>query len=256
MAADCQEETARPSLILVDDHRMFVEMLRDFLASDYDIAGVAHRADELLALLETHTADGLLLDLQLPDRSDLSLIEEVHRRWPAMRILVLTMFSDSPVAEAAFAAGADGFIVKDAGTVELRRAVAETLAGRRYVSPLLPKSSHRVSLDALHPALRRLTLRQQEVLCLLGGGKTDTQIAGELHLAPSTITLHKGNIQRVLGLESQRALVGYAVLLHGCLADRNEATTEAGAVARGESSPGTVLSARGPSTASRRPADA
>lgn len=72
MAADCQEETARPSLILVDDHRMFVEMLLDSLAGGYDIAGVAYRADELLALLETSTADCLVLDLQLPDRSDLS----------------------------------------------------------------------------------------------------------------------------------------------------------------------------------------
>jgi DNA-binding NarL/FixJ family response regulator len=130
--------------------------------------------------------------------------------------------------------------------VELRRALAEVFAGRRYVSPFLAKSSHRVSLDALHPLLHRLTPRQQEVLCLLGGGKTETQIAGRLHLVPSTITFHKGNIQRVLGLKSRRALMGYAVLLHGCFADRNEATTEPGAVARGESSPATVLSANGP----------
>ena len=237
VAADCPEETPKPSLILVDDHRMLLEMLASTLAGDYCIEGVASTAAELLALLETRAADGILLDLQLPDRSDLSLVEEVHRRWPAMRILVLTMFCDRAVAEAAFAAGADGYLVKDSGTAELRRAVADVLAGRRYTSPLLPKSSRRTGLEALHPAIARLTLRQQEVLCLLGGGKRETEVAGQLGLSPSAVTFHKKNIQRVLGLESDRALLGYAVLLHGCLADRNQTTTDTRTVSEGHSGP-------------------
>ena len=240
MAADCQEETARPSLILVDDHRMFVEMLRDSLAGYYDIAGVAHTAEGLLALLETRTADCLVLDLQLPDRSDTSLIADVRRRRPAMRILVLTMFCDRAVAEAAFAAGADGFVPKDADGAELRHAIAEVLAGRRYLSPRLPKSSHGAGLEALHPALARLTPRQQDVLCMLGCGESETEIANRLQVAPSTVTFHKRNIQCVLGLENQRALVGYAVLLNGCLRDRNGAAVAAGSAAQVDCGPATA----------------
>jgi two-component system, NarL family, invasion response regulator UvrY len=103
---------------------MFLQMLRNSLASEFDIVGVAGRADELLALLETCTADCLVLDLQLPDRSDLSLIVDVHYQRPSLPILVLTMFRDRALADAAFAAGADGFLPKDAGLDAIFRAIA------------------------------------------------------------------------------------------------------------------------------------
>lgn len=221
---DSQEQAPRQSLILVDDHRMFVEMLRRWLGQTYDIAGVAYRADELLTLLKTATADGLLLDLQLPDRSDVGLLTAVRRLRPTLRILVLTMFRDRAVAEAALAAGADGFLPKDADAAELARALAEVLAGRHYLSPLVPKSGHRTGLDAVYSALQRLTPRQQEILCRLGDGMAAGEIAEQLNVARSTVTFHKHNIQRILGLETDRALLVYAVLVHECLADcRREA---------------------------------
>ena len=218
----------RASLILVDDHRMFVEMLRQSLDWSYDIAAVAYRADELLALLGTTPADGLLLDLQLPDRSGVGLIAQVRRVRPALRILVLTMFRDRAVAEAAFAAGADGFLPKNAGCDELEAALAAVLAGRRYLSPLVPKTSHRTGLAALHPMLQGLTRRQEEVLTLLAEGVHEGAIARRLGLSTSGVTFHKHNLQRILGLETDRALLGYAMLLHECLAEHRPEHPEAG----------------------------
>lgn len=203
----------RLSLILADDHRMTVEAFSATLGCDYDIAGVAFDGDELLTLVQRCAADCLLLDLILPGRNGLELIPRVRSLQPAMKILVVTMLIDRPLAEAALSTGASGFVPKDAGIAELKLAIGEVLAGRRYVSPRLPKTSHRVSLEARHPALRALTPRQQEIVLLLGEGKSDREIAYALALSPSTITFHKHHLMRVLGFESDGALMKYAILL-------------------------------------------
>ena len=238
----------RRSLILVDDHRMFVETLREHLGRSYDIAGVAYRGDELFRLLRTTAADGLILDLQLPDRCGVELVGEVRRLRPQLRMLVVTMFRDRPVAEAALAAGADGFIPKDASLEELSGALAEVLAGRRYLSPLVPKTGHRVALEARHHALQRLTARQQSILCLLGDGDGEGDIARQLGIAASTVTFHKHNIRRTLGIETDCALLGYAALVHECLLEqltaagdgRGEGAASEGVAARNsEASPPT-----------------
>ena len=218
MTPEAASDTAKPRLILVDDHRMFVEGLRSSLAATYDIVGVAYRGDELLALLKTRSADCLLLDLQLPDCLGLDLIPDVLAQRPEMRILVVTMFLDRTLADAALAAGAHGFIPKDAGRKELKRAIADVLAGERHVSPRVPRTSNRrTSLEALHPALQRLTPHQQTVFRLIGDGKSETEIAHSLGVGSSTITFHKQRIQQTLGLETRATLVRFAVLVRGCL---------------------------------------
>ena len=218
MRPEAASDTARPRLILVDDHRMFVDGLRSCLAATYDIVGVAYRGDELLALLKTRSADCLLLDLQLPDRQGLDLIPEVLALRPEMRILVVTMFLDRCIADAALAAGAHGFVPKDADSEELKRAIADVLAGERHISPRVPRTSNRrTSLEALHPALQRLTPHQQTVFRLLGDGKSETEITHSLGVGPSTVTFHKQGIQKTLGLDTRASLVRYAVLVRGCL---------------------------------------
>ncbi|MEK7668313.1 MAG: response regulator transcription factor [Gemmatimonadota bacterium] len=221
MSVERSPGAVKPRLILVDDHRMFVDSLRDALAATYDIVGVAYSGGELLALLRTRSADCLLLDLQLPDRHGLELIPDVLALRPALMILIVTMFLDRCLAEAALTAGAHGFIPKDAGRDELQRAITEVLAGARYVSPRVPKTSHRTSLEALHPALQRLTPRQQAVFRLLGDGRTEAEIAHILCVSPPTITFHKQNIQRVLGFPTSALLAQYALLVRICLEERD-----------------------------------
>jgi DNA-binding NarL/FixJ family response regulator len=217
---EAASDTAKPRLILVDDHRMIVDGLRSTLRATYDIVGVAFGGKELLALLKTRSADCLLLDLQLPDRLGLDLIPDVLALRPEMRILVVTMFLDRCIADAALAAGAHGFIPKDADRKELKRAIADVLAGERHVSPRVPRTSNRrTSLEALHPALQRLTPHQQTVFRLLGDGKSETEIAHSLGVGPSIVTFHKQRIQKTPGLDTRASLVRFAVLVRGCLGE-------------------------------------
>jgi len=203
----------RPRLILVDDHRMVVKGLTSLLERDFDIVATAHGGDDLLALLPAIEADALLLDLELPGRGGYQLIPRIRRLRPSLRILVVTMLVDRTMAEACICAGATGFVPKNAEADELRTAIREVLAGRRYLSPLIPKSSHRIGLEASNPALHRLTRRQEQIVLMLGEGRSGVGIGDELGICPSTVTFHKHNIMRTLGLDSEAELVRYAVLI-------------------------------------------
>lgn len=204
----------RARLVLADDHRMVVQGLEQMLGRRFEIVGVAYAGDELLELLRDTPADGLLLDLSLPGRSGLDVIPDICALQPDLKILVLTMHADRVLAEAAIAAGALGFVPKDAGMEELELALSQVLAGRRYVSPRVPKSSHRVALDALHASLARLTERQQTILRMLGQGLSSAEIGDKLGLSEATITFHRKRIRTILGLSSEWELTRQAILVH------------------------------------------
>lgn len=204
----------RARLVIADDHRMVVQGLEQMLGQRYDIVGVAYAGDELLGLLKRTPADLVLLDLSLPGRSGLDILPDLFALQPELKVLVLTMHADRVLAEASLAAGALGFVPKDAGMEELMLALSEVLAGRRYVSPRVPKSSHRVGLDALHASLAKLTERQQTILRLLGQGLTSSEIGDKLGLSENTITFHRKRIRTILGLKTEWELTRQAILVH------------------------------------------
>jgi len=204
----------RPRLVIADDHRLLVQGLQKMLGRRFDIVGVAYAGDELLGLLRTTPADCLLLDLSFPGRSGLDILPDIQGLQPDLRIVVLTMHVDRILAEAALAAGALGFVPKDSGMEEVEKALTEALAGRRYLSPRIPKFTHGVGLDATHLSLSRLTPRQQEILRLLGQGKTSAEIGDSLGLSENTITFHRVRIRKILGLSSEWEMARFAILLH------------------------------------------
>jgi DNA-binding NarL/FixJ family response regulator len=220
-----RDPASRPQLILVDDHRLVVEGMRTLLDRHFRVVAVAYSGDQLLSLLRTRTADCLLLDLDMPGRNGLELVPLVRRMQPQLRILAVTMHVDRVLVEAALSAGAHGFVPKDADSGELRRAIATVLAGRRYVSPRVPARSHRLSLDARHRGLQRLTIRQQQILLMMGEGTTAKEVAEALHVRPSTITFHKHNIMRLLGIETEGGLVRHAVLLRAAVGEVSPTAT-------------------------------
>jgi DNA-binding NarL/FixJ family response regulator len=193
---------------------MVVEAFSVALRPRFDVAGVAYDGQRLVALANCCPADCLLLDIALPGQNGLQLVPRVRAAQPEMRILVVTMFLDRAIANAALDAGADGIVPKDAPLAELELAISEVLAGRRYVSPRLPKTSHRVGLQARHQGLERLTPRQQDIVRLFGEGKSETEMARALGVGLSTITFHKHNLMRALGVESDAALKQLCGLLH------------------------------------------
>jgi len=203
----------RTRLVIADDHRLLVQGLQQMLGKRFDIVGVAYTGIELLDVLRSTPADCLVLDLSLPGRSGLDILPDIRTIQPDLKVLVLTMHVDRVLAEAALAAGATGFVPKDSGMEELDAALTEVLAGRRYLSPRVPKFTHRVSLDAEHPSLSQLTPRQEEILRLMGDGKSSAEIGEFLGLSENTITFHRARIRKILGLTSQWELARLAILV-------------------------------------------
>lgn len=204
--------TARPKLILADDHHLLVESLRTSLARRFEVRAVAHDGDQLLALLPATPADCLLLDMSLPGRNGLELLPEIRRIAPAMKVLIVTMHLQRPLAEAALNAGASGFMPKDSGLEELEDAITRVLSGERYLSPRLPKRTQQVGFEASNAAFGKLTPRQQEIVQLIGDGRTSAQIAVQLGLSERTVGFHRSNIRKVLGIDSELGLAQQAVL--------------------------------------------
>jgi DNA-binding NarL/FixJ family response regulator len=202
-----------PRLVLADDHRLVAEALRAALSTRFLIAGVVSGGTELLALLRQTPCDVVLLDLEMPGRNGLDLIPVIRREHPALWIIMLTMMADPRMAQAALDAGARGFVPKEVPMVELITAIERVFEGNIYLSPRIPKTSHRVGLDARHALLHRLTPRQEQILLLLGEGQAACEVGRALQLSPSTVTFHKHNIMRILGIETESALVRYAVLM-------------------------------------------
>lgn len=204
---------SRARLFIADDHHLLVQALRTLLEPHFDIAGSALSGDDLLRQLPGARADALLLDLQMPGRSGLDLLPDVTTRYPALRILIVTMHVDRVLADAAMHAGAHGFVPKDSPVEELVVALNEVLAGRKYVSPAVPRLSNRVSMGAQHLGLSRLTPRQQEIVQMIGAGKTTQEIADKIGLSTHTVSFHRKNIRRTLGIDTEWGLVRYAILV-------------------------------------------
>ena len=214
--------TPRARLVLADDHELIARGLEKLLMDRYDILGVAHSGAELLELLAHETPDCVLLDISMPDRNGLEILPELRAVRPNLKVLMLTMYVDRVLADTALSLGANGFVPKDCGVDELRTAIEEVLAGHTHVSARIPKHTDRTALQATHPSLAGLTPRQHEILRLLGEGKSTDGIAGTLHLRTSTVSYHRANIRRKLGIDTEWGLIRYAVLMRAEEADGEE----------------------------------
>lgn len=205
----------RPCLLLAEDHEMVAQGFETMLSAQYEIVGIVADGAQIIASVEQHRPDLLLLDLTMPNRSGLEVLADLRAIHSGVRVLVVTMHADHVMMEAAMGLGAAGFIPKDASSEELRTAIEEVLAGRRYVSPRVPKHGHRGG-SAVRMGFLRLTPRQQQLARMIGQGMTSVQMAEATGLSRWTIDFHRKNIRRVLGIHSDLEMYRYTVLLALC----------------------------------------
>lgn len=196
-------------VLCVDDHPMVREGITRTLDATLDIEVVGEASTVAQALRLVTDADVVVLDLSLATSSGLEAIPLLKNAAPGVRILVFTMMSADIFAVQAFAAGADGFLTKGCAPQELTDAIRVVGAGRRYITPEVA--------DLLATNLTRpqtLSARELEILTLLAQGLRVSEVATRLYLSIKTVSTHKANMQRKLGVESLAGLVRYA-LDHG-----------------------------------------
>jgi len=209
-------ETAapRPRLFLVDDHQLLLEGLKLALQERYEIVGTANAGADVVRSCRDLRPDAVVLDLSLPDRSGLEIIADLRAELPEVKILVVTMHADRVMADASLQTGAHGFLPKDAGIPELTTVLNQVLAGERVVSSRIPKlGTTRPTLDDAALGMAQLTPRQRKIVHLIAEGKRSADIADEIGCSAATVAFHRMGIRKALGLQSEFALLRYALLV-------------------------------------------
>ena len=179
---------------------------------DLEPVGEAGTAREAIFEARSTKPDVILLDVVMPEQSGLEAIPTLLHEHPEVKILVLSMQDDPQYVREAFAAGASGYVLKEAADTEVVAAVREVAAGGRYVNPEL--GARLVAADA--EAAKRadedpLSDREREVLRLLALGHTNQEIAKQLYISVRTAETHRAHIMQKLRLQTRADLVAYAL---------------------------------------------
>jgi len=192
-------------LLIVDDHQLVRSGLRRLLEGEEDLTveDEAGTAADAVRLARLHKPDVILLDVVMPGGSGLDAIPEIREAAPEAKIVALSMQYDPSYVRQAFAAGASGYVLKEAADDELLAAVHEVAAGGNYVDPQLGAR--------LAAAEDPLSDREREVLRLLALGHTNQEIASQLYLSVRTAETHRARIMQKLGLETRAELVRHAI---------------------------------------------
>jgi len=208
-------------IVVVDDHAVVRSGLRLLLAAEDDLAvvGEAGNAREAVFEVRARKPDVILLDVVMPGESGIEALPELLHEAPGAKVLVLSMQDDPNYVREAFAAGASGYVLKEAVDAEVVDAIRQVAAGGRYVHPVL--GARMVAADAAAQAEAEadpLSDREREVLKLLALGHTNQEIATQLYISVRTAETHRAHIMRKLRLETRAELVRYAIE-HGQLND-------------------------------------
>jgi DNA-binding NarL/FixJ family response regulator len=201
-------------VVIVDDHAVVRSGLKLLLEAEQDITvvGEAGSAEEGVRATRLEKPDVVLLDVVMPGRSGIDATPELRKAAPSARVLMLSMQDDPSYVREAFAAGASGYVLKEAADVELVQAVREVAAGGRYVHPALGARLASAEVDAAaRAAADPLSEREREVLRLLALGHTNQEIAKMLFISVRTAETHRAHIMQKLGLQTRAELVRYAL---------------------------------------------
>ena len=204
-------------ILIVDDHEVVRRGLEQVLAEGFVGARFGHAATSAAALarLSEEPWDLALVDVNLPGRNGLDLLEEVRQRWPRLRVLVLSAYPEEEFAIRSIRLGAAGYVTKDSASDELVTAARKVLEGGRYVTGTLAERLAAVLGGSAAPERHEaLSTRELQVLRLVASARTLKEIAGELHLSEKTIATYRARISQKLGLGSNVELTRYA-LQHG-----------------------------------------
>jgi len=208
---------ARTRVLVVDDHPLVRQGLRDSIAREPDlfICAEAEDCQGALAAAASSKPDLVIVDLGLRDSSGLELIKELRQRYPNLRTLVFSMYDEALYAEEAVRAGACGYVSKQALTAKLVEAIRLVLKGEIYRSEraaaLVASKLTRSALGGSQEPADCLSKRELQVFELLGIGSATSEIAADLHVQASTVESYRARIKRKLRLKDASELLQLAI---------------------------------------------
>jgi DNA-binding NarL/FixJ family response regulator len=199
---------------VVDDHTIFRSGLKRLLLdeSDIRITGEARSGAEAIDALHVGLFDLVLLDINLEGRSGFEVLATIRREFPALPVLMLSMYPEEQYALVAMRAGASGYLAKDAEPAELLAAIRSVAKGGSYLSMrVAPHIQDQLKGRDDRPPHQRLTVREHQIMLMLLKGTSPSDIGEEMMISVKTVSAHRAHILEKLGVSSTAELVLYAV---------------------------------------------
>jgi len=201
--------------MLADDHVLIREGIRQLLEFDGTIEVIeeVNDGDECLEKLSNVMPDLLLLDINMPNKNGVEVLAEIRKRNLPIKVLMLTVHNEVDYLIKAIDIGVDGYIVKDSGSVELKKAINSIMNGENYIQPnLIPALNKRlVARDSDQDKIDLLTNREIEVLIQVANGMFNKEIANSLGISERTVKNHVSNIFKKIDVNDRTQAAVFAI---------------------------------------------
>ncbi len=211
-------------VLIADDHAVVRRGLKQIISEepDFELAGEAKNGQEVLELLEQNGCDVLVLDITMPDKNGLTVLQEVKVLRPKLPVLIMSMHPEDQFAIRALRLGASGYLTKESAPEELVGALKKVISGGKYISATLAEQlvAEVGATEIVRPSPERLSDREFQVLRQIALGRTLSQIAEALNLSVKTVSTYRARLLLKMKMKTNAELVRYAVQ-HG-LVDFNE----------------------------------
>lgn len=201
-------------ILIVDDHKIMREGLKQILAAHADISvvGEAQNGQEALTAIANIPMDMVLLDMSMPGTNGIELIKRIKQSNPDVAILVLSMHQEDQFAVRALKAGAAGYLTKDSAPDLLVSAIRRVAAGGRHISrTLAERLAYEIDPYKETSPVEQLSDREFQIYRMLSEGKKINDIAEELSLSPKTVSTHKHRIMEKLNFNNNAEMFQYAL---------------------------------------------
>lgn len=198
-------------ILIADDHQIFLAGLRLIFAGNnqFQIAKEVYNGQEVLNAFEESFYDFAILDINMPVYNGLEVCKILGEKYPACKIIILTMYSDMQFVNEFLKSNASAYVLKNAGKAELLLALKMAHKGEKYLSSELQITSEKYDLDL--SKFQSLTKRETDIIKLLVNGKSSQQIAEDLFLSVFTVNTHRKNILHKLNLKNAAGIVKFAI---------------------------------------------
>ncbi|MDF7819592.1 response regulator transcription factor [Runella sp. MFBS21] len=197
-------------ILIVDDHTLFNEGIRQLLQEDYHIIGQVYDGKNVLHEIQSKNPDVVLLDINLPTINGLDLAKNLKYSFPALKIIFLSMYSEPRFVEQAKQLNIDGYLLKHSTKRELIIGIQKVLEGSQYFDSKLQDLRSNLHHDDYFVKTYSLTPREVEIIKMIKRGISNPQIAEELFIAEETVKSHRKNIYYKLGVKNVVELVEFA----------------------------------------------
>ena len=201
-------------ILIADDHPVVREGLKQIISETYDmvVAAEANNGQEVMDKVAKDDFDVILLDISMPVRNGLDIIEELKAQKPEMNILVLSIHPEKQYAIRVLKLGASGYLTKDSASDELIQAIRKVAKGRKYItSTLAEELAFELEIEREKKPHEILSNREFQVLCMIASGKSTKNISEDLYISEKTVSTYKTRIFQKMRMKNDAELIRYAI---------------------------------------------